>query len=66
LSLYGDQFYDDRYLLALIIPNKTGRLPLIDVIVEFKTPNTEAAFLVRSMFTNTCHVQVIFFRNYVK
>jgi len=53
LSLYGDQFYDDSYLLALIIPNETGRLPLIDMFVEFVTPNTQAAFLVCSMFTNT-------------
>jgi len=66
LSLSGDQFYDDRYLLVLIISNETGRLPLIDMFVEFVKPNTQAAFLVRSMFADTCCLPVIFFRNYVK
>jgi len=58
--------YDDRYLLALIIPNETSRLPLIDKSVVFVTPNIQAEFLVRSMFADTCRLPVIFFRKYFK
>lgn len=51
----GGQFYDDRYLLALIKRNEIGRLAPSDMFVEFITPNTQAAFHVLIMFTNTCH-----------
>jgi len=39
----------DIYWL-LIISIETGRLPLIDMFVEFVTPITQAAFAVGSMF----------------